>query len=178
MLQILAIDPGPTESGWVRMDGTGTVIDSGHDANAEVDDLVLAFSKSSLYSILAIEGICSYGRAIGNDVFHTLLWIGHFCRSFRMEGFKSISVVMKTKPQIAHILTGSPNASGTAVKNAIFHGYMKKLNLATEKLVKGTNKHPGPLAGITDHKFSALTVGIAALSEFRKGDWWKDYGIK
>ncbi|MGH7470492.1 MAG: hypothetical protein ACRENP_21310 [Longimicrobiales bacterium] len=70
---ILAIDPGPEESGLVFFDA-GVVHKSATLPNREVLDLVRNCSGARL----AIEMVASFGMAVGKEVFETVRWIGRF----------------------------------------------------------------------------------------------------
>jgi hypothetical protein len=72
-MTILALDPGPTQTGWCIYDGA-CVLDCGVMANAGV----LAALEDVPADRLAIEMIASYGMAVGREVFETCVWIGRF----------------------------------------------------------------------------------------------------
>lgn len=72
---ILAIDPGTTESGYVRLIA-GVVTASGVLPNGDVLRMVQASGQDG--TLLALEMIASYGMAVGREVFETCVWIGRF----------------------------------------------------------------------------------------------------
>src|SRR5690606_30981469 len=70
---VLAIDPGPVQSGYALYDGK-RVLRSGVLPN--VDLLLIVADDNS--DALAIEKIVSYGNIVNNDTFDTCEWIGRF----------------------------------------------------------------------------------------------------
>ena len=80
MTTVLAIDPGPTESGWALIDSeTCELIDFGKAENRWVIDL---FRRGDIAlkhcPHVAIEMVASYGMSVGASVFETCVWIGRF----------------------------------------------------------------------------------------------------
>lgn len=75
---MLAIDPGNVESAYVivNADRRPLAFDKieNHALIDLLDDEFLGFTSC------AIEMVSSYGMAVGEDVFHTVRWIGHFER--------------------------------------------------------------------------------------------------
>ena len=78
---VLAIDPGPTQSGWCVLAGS-TVMDSGVLANEDMLDMVTHRHFQMFPTRLAIEMIASYGMPVGREVFETCVWIGRFIQAW------------------------------------------------------------------------------------------------
>ena len=77
MQSILAVDPGTTQSGWCRYNGSD--ISSGIFGN----ELMRKWIEESGAGELAIEMVASYGMPVGREVFETCVWIGRFVQSWR-----------------------------------------------------------------------------------------------
>lgn len=81
MSSVLAIDPGPVESGWAMVDTeTCDPYLFGKAGNAElIEDI-----RSGRFEgcEVAIEMVASYGMSVGAEVFETCVWIGRFSEAF------------------------------------------------------------------------------------------------
>lgn len=81
MTSVLAIDPGPVESGWAMVDTeTCDPYLFGKASNAElIEDI-----RSGRFEgcEVAIEMVASYGMSVGAEVFETCVWIGRFSEAF------------------------------------------------------------------------------------------------
>lgn len=141
MKQILAIDPGPTESGVVLF-RAGRVIAAGvHDNRT-----VLATIAAADADILAIEMIASYGMAVGREVFETCVWVGRFQQAWRSP--ESARLVYRRDVKLH--LCGSAKAKDANIRAAL----IDLLGPA------GTRKQPGPTYGVKSHAWAALGVAV------------------
>lgn len=79
-MNILAIDPGTTESAYVVIDEKCEPLQFG-----KVDNWVLRADLWDWggvpYDQVAIEMVASYGMAVGAEVFETCVWIGRFAEA-------------------------------------------------------------------------------------------------
>ncbi len=137
--KILAIDPGPTQSGLVLL----------HCLNEPlIDSLVL--DNENLLRILelnesdsvAIEMIASYGMAVGKEVFETCVWIGRFIQASK------VPPVRYSRQEIKLHLCGSPRAKDANIRQALIDLYGPQ----------GTKAKPGPTYGVKSHAWAALAV--------------------
>ena len=76
---ILALDPGPTQSAWVRLDD-GAPAGFAKQPNEGVLAMLAGYRSGS--DVLVIERIASYGMAVGAEVFETVYWSGRFAQAF------------------------------------------------------------------------------------------------
>lgn len=140
---VLAIDPGPLQSGYVLYDGQ-RVITSGVMPN---DDLlkIVADDRSDM---LAIEKIVSYGNVVGNEVFDTCQWAGRFQQAWACPD--EVQMIRRLQVKKALHLPGSANDK--AVRDALL------------RIVgpKGMKSKPGPTYGVSSHAWAALGVAYAA----------------
>ncbi len=155
-MRILAIDPGPRESGFVIWDdenGLYPVVLSGHTENAKVREMISANGIGTV----AIERIRGYGIVAGDDTFDTCEWIGRFDDTAQNSGISSTLIGRK---DIKRHLCGNTSANDKYVRAALidrvetadFIRYDKK---GTKKPLKG-----GRLYGLSGHAWSALAVAI------------------
>lgn len=148
---ILAIDPGTTESAWVVYDSSGTVILHGFEPN---DQLLQALSKLSMScSFIACEEIACYGMAVGKEVLDTVRFTGRL-----QERSSLIDVPFKliTRREVKMFLCGSMQASDSNIRQALIDRWGGKASAI------GRKKSPGPLYGISSHRWSALAIAVTA----------------
>ena len=146
---ILAIDPGPAKSGFVRFH-SGRVLESDVVPNDKILALVRIWSAHTLYS-LAIEKIEAMGMAVGADVFETVYWSGRFAQTWRAPD----DVLRITRRQVKLGLCGSMRAKDPNIRQAL----IDKLG------PPGTKKAPGPTHGVHSHAWSALAVAVIDSSQ-------------
>lgn len=139
---ILAIDPGPTQSAFVRWDGS-RVIECGWHPNDSVRDKVAIRHH---VDTIAIEMVASYGMAVGAPVFETCVQIGRFIEL--AEG----RVVLVFQKNTRMHLCGSMRAKEKNIRQALIDRFGPP----------GTKKNPGPLYGCSGHVWSALAVAVTA----------------
>jgi hypothetical protein len=141
-MKLLAIDPGPTQSGFVRFED-GRVVASG-----VLDNVGLLSVIGQWHDDLAIEMIASYGMAVGKDVFLTCLWIGRFMQAFLHPD----RVKLVYRKDVKMHLCGTPKAKDANIRQALID------HLGPV----GTKKNPGPLHGVSTHAWAALGVAVTA----------------
>ena len=143
---ILAIDPGPVKSAWVRLD-SGKVRESAHEDNAEVLKL-LRGATPALGQILAVEMIACYGMPVGAEVFETCVWTGRFMEAWIQQTALPVTRVPRIK--IKTHLCNSARAKDGNVRQAL----IDRLG------APGTKKDPGPTYGVSGDVWAALAVGV------------------
>jgi len=115
MTRILAIDPGPEKSAWAHIDN-GKIKDSALETN----EAVLVRVNYSIFHVLAIEQIRSYGMSVGQTVFDTVHWCGRFHQE-AITGMVSHPprVMLLPRKEIVLHLCGNPRAKDGNVRQAI-----------------------------------------------------------
>lgn len=148
---ILALDPGPEQTGWVLMDGA-RVVASGVEANR----LMLHMVERDDSGRFAIEMIASYGMPVGREVFETCVWIGRF-----QQAWHSPDAVRKVyRRDVKLHLCGTTQAKDANVRQALLDLFPRTGGGATPQV--GTKGKPGPLYGISTHAWAALGVAVTA----------------
>lgn len=149
---ILALDPGPVQTGWAITEGT-EYVRGGIMQNADMLDFVRRVPN---ISVLAIEMIASYGMAVGAEVFNTCTWIGRFEHAwFTVREHWPQRVF---RQQVKLFLCHSPKAKDANVRQAILDLYPSTGGGQTPQV--GTKKKPGPLFGVSSHVWPALGVAL------------------
>ncbi len=141
-MNILAIDPGTTESGWVHL-RRGKVIESGVLRNG---DMLHQVQAAHGIDVLAIEMVASYGMAVGKEVFETVRWIGRFQQAWRSP--ESVRLVYRKDVKLH--LCGSPRAKDANIRQAL-------IDLVGPQ---GKKAAPGPTYGVRSHAWAALAVAV------------------
>lgn len=139
---ILAIDPGPERSAYVRWDGT-RVVECGWEPNDYVRSLVAMRHREEE---IAIEMVASYGMAVGAPVFETCVQIGRFIEV--AEGRVRLVFQKDTRMH----LCSSMRAKEKNIRQALIDRFGPP----------GTKKNPGQLYGCSGHVWSALAVAVTA----------------
>lgn len=146
---ILAIDPGPEQSGWVRFDcDVWRVIESGVEQNTALLQVITLARQHAHASMLAIEWITSYGMAVGASVFETCRWVGLF--QSRWGDIDAVQLVPRREVKLH--LCNSARAKDANVRRAL-------LDQVGEQ---GTKRAPGPTYGVHSHAWAALAVAVTA----------------
>ena len=148
---LLAVDPGPTVSGWVLFDlDTKSVLESG---SASPTHEVVSMCEMGTspegreFDVVACEMIACYGMSVGKEVFETCLQIGRMCHAREMQ---ASGVQLITRMQVKSNLCHSAKAKDANVRQALIDRFGEV----------GTKKTPGPLFGVSSHAWAAL--GVAA----------------
>ena len=147
-MRLIALDPGPTETGYVMIRDT-TIIKSGVEDNRLIYDLMNG--ADYLDATCAIEMISSYGMAVGAEVFETCVWVGRFIEQFQVS-------TLVYRKDVKLYLCGTARAKDANVRQAILDLYPKTGGGTTPQI--GTKKNPGPLYGVKSHAMAALAVAL------------------
>lgn len=149
-MRIIAIDPGSEQSAWmIYSSENGAITAMGIEKN-NVVLMRLCVMGAMKDSLLAIEGIASYGMSVGKEVFDTCIWIGRFIQEFK--GAHRLIY----RPDIKLHLCQSRRAKDPNVRQALIDRFGGK------DAAIGKRKNPGPLYGVHSHVWSALAVAVVA----------------
>jgi Holliday junction resolvasome RuvABC endonuclease subunit len=149
---ILALDPGPKQTGLVCFDGR-RVLRAGVVENAPLLANIADGFHGVDVNVLAIEKIEAMGMAVGADVFETVHWSGRF-----YQAWPGTRVVRITRRQVKLHLCGNMRAKDPNIRQAL-------IDLLGEP---GTKKQPGPTYGVTSHAWAALAVAVTAWHEMQQ----------
>lgn len=134
-MTVLAIDPGPQVSTWVRYGG-GVVLGIGRNVpNATILENI---PKADVPII--VEDIESYGLAVGESIFATCRWSGRFQERAYRAG---VEIHFLKRKAIKLHLCGNSNANERKVRAALLDRF-----------------GASALQGIADHAWSALAVAV------------------
>lgn len=156
MNDILCIDPGTKESGYVLInDETKKVIDCGIFDNRKYYDHIIKADY------VVIEMVASYGMPVSRSIFDTVVSIGRF---IELAQCTSRCWYLYTRKDIKKVISNG-NAKDSHIRQALIDLYPATGGGKTPQI--GTKKEPGPLYGMKSHMWAALAVGIAHLEGCR-----------
>jgi hypothetical protein len=162
MTTVYGLDPGPTWSALVGIDGAGIVTLAVYRENEAIlrwmysDDLVPEWPSADPGSVLVIEQVRSYGRILGNEVLDTAEWGGRFFEAW--DGQRD----RLPRRTVVNQLCGSVRGGDREVRAALIERWGGLLSV--QKAKRGTRGGPdrpaGPLGHITWDCWSALAVAV------------------
>lgn len=156
-MSLLAIDPGPDQSGVVQFDTElRSVLFHGVVPNR---DILIILQRGQIsddvIEHVAIEMIASYGMSVGKTVFETCIWIGRFIE--RWSGPHTLIPRHDVKMNLCH----TKNSSNANIREALIDRWGGvDIAIGNKKLDKKIRTPKGPLFGIASHEWSALAVAV------------------
>lgn len=144
MTSILAIDPGTTQSAWLRYEGDRP---AGFGITAN-DVLLRALRTGGLPDVVVIEKVESFGMAVGAEVFDTVLWAGRFA-----EAAHRVPVVWLPRRTVKLALCADSRAKDANIRQALIDRFGGQAAI-------GRKAAPGPLYGISRDVWSALAIAV------------------
>ncbi len=159
---ILAIDPGTTESAYVWYEA-GIIKRRAKLENRLLLAMLEAWAKIDVPAIpdvpvvdsCVIEGIASYGRPVGAEVFTTAIWIGRFMQAWA-AGHNGHPPVLVYRREVKRHLCGTD----FRITDAIIRQRLIDLFGPGKAVAIGTKKTPGPLYGLKSDEWSALALAV------------------
>lgn len=159
---ILAIDPGPTESGYLILGEK--ILDMGKVDNDYLENLLYSKRISNLKPKVVVEIVKSYGMPAGDSLFRTMWWVGRFAASCDHMNYYYYEVTRKAV--VSHICH-SARAKDSNVRQALIDKYEPDLlpKHRPRKFLKGVSKD----------MWSALAVAVFFKENFnvKKISPWK-----
>lgn len=148
---ILAIDPGPIESGWIVYNAaTAGIRAFAKSPNEQL--LANLRNLSPEIDAVVIEQITGYNVAAGAELFETIYWSGIFAEAARPTRVDRIS----RKAIVGH-LCGSARAKDSDVHAALIDRFG---GVGGKAAAVGLKASPGPLYGVKRDVWSALAVAV------------------
>ena len=150
---VLAIDPGPTESGWALIDSeTCEPIDFGKTGNAELMHRIYVGKFAP--ELVAIEMVASYGMSVGAEVFETCVWIGRFDEALREYAERNL--IYRRDVKLHHC--GQTKATDANIAQALKDRFAP----GQRNHGKGTKAAPGFFYGFRADIWQAFALAVLA----------------
>lgn len=175
MANILAIDPGTTESAYMCL-YDGKITEFAIMPNTTLLHIIPQFTAEHF----AIETVASYGMAVGVSVFETCFWIGRFIQRWvEVHGEGTFTKVYRKDVKMH--LCNSMRAKDSNIRQALIDKFGgEDMAIGNKKCPKCKGKGwygagrpicpkcdglkwrlpPGPLVGISEDVWAALGVAI------------------
>ena len=159
---IIAVDPGPRQSGIVLYDPRDHIvlradIKSNDHAGRYIDDC-FTLSADRGGAIFAIEKVASYGMPVGEDVFETCRWSGRFWEQWTSRrGSDPLWII---RMQVKMNICNDSRARDSNIRQALLDMFPQTGGGKTPQI--GTKSKPGPLYGFKGDLWAALAVAITA----------------
>lgn len=149
---VLSIDPGTTQSAWSVLLGGGEVSMFGKEPNESLLQALRAKGRGwHTVDFLVVEGMTSYGKPVGTEVFETLVWTGKFLEAWEPGETDRIS-----RRDVKKVVCGTTHSRDSDVRRCVIERYSEE---ALDAI--GTKKAPGPLFGVSGDVWAAIAVGLA-----------------
>jgi hypothetical protein len=159
-MNIVAIDPGTTQSAFVYLADDGT-FRTNKVNNYELLTLLRNRRSEGKLEGVVIEMIASYGMAVGQTVFETCVWIGRFIECI------DVPYMLVFRKDVKVHFCGSNKAKDSNVMHAVADKF------GGLKAAKGTKKNPGPLYGFSADMWAALAIFLYHKEMAgQRGDSW------
>lgn len=158
---ILAIDPGNVESAYVIVENDlSRVIEKGKTLNPILLRALAIWNYKYGCSIdyFAIEGIQSYGMAVGKSVFETCYFIGRLIESGERDLHIEPTLIYRMEEKMC--LCHSVKANDSNIRQALIDRFG----------VVGTKKNPGFFYGFKKDIWSAMAVATTFHDKYLKGE--------
>lgn len=151
---IAAIDPGPTHSALLVLEGTRVHLAAPAFENAAVLEWIRNGDDELeiVADVLLIEKIEAQGMAVGAEVFETVFWSGRFAQAWE-AGVGDVAVRIGRRA-IKLALCGTSRANDGNIRAALLDRF-GGLTAAV-----GKKRTPGPLYGVKSHAWAALALAV------------------
>jgi hypothetical protein len=157
---ILAIDPGPQQSGYAIVDQNYHATDFG---KVPTEDLLLKVGDS--FDAVVIEMVSHYGTGMpaGKEVFDTCVWIGRFLQHFTVC---RIPVQQMFRKDVKLNLCGSVRAKDSNIIQALVDRFAS----GQPNYGKGTKKAPGWFYGFKADVWQAYALAVTYIDKQREAE--------
>lgn len=146
-MNILAIDPGYTESAYVVIDEELRPLEFDKVNNITLIEKIYSGEIKDI-TYTAIEMVACYGMAVGKEVFETCVWIGKFEEALHNTMFPSVKYIYRKDEKMN--LCYSMKAKDSNIRQALIDRFG----------IVGTKKNPGWFYGFKSDIWAAYAVGV------------------
>ena len=147
-MMILAVDPGPVETGWLILDydkPTHFKKEPTSDFIQWLDSILTDWN----FDAVVVEHFQSFGMPVGKETFETCYWIGEMRYICNREDVEFVPVYRK---QVCLHHCQSPKAKDSNIRQAMIDRFG----------APGAKKNPGATYGISKDIWSALAIAAYA----------------
>lgn len=149
-MNLLAIDPGNEQSAFVVVNDKYEILNFGKVIN---HDIIVTLKINQVNNVV-IEGIASYGMAVGADIFETCEYIGRFTQ-VALDCGKNVEKIYRKEVKLN--LCGTTRAKDSNISQALKDRFGDK----------GTKASPGWFFGFKSDCWSAYAVAVTYLDKMK-----------
>lgn len=158
-MRVLAIDPGPTESGWCVVDSeTCEPVHFGKTPNVHLRTSLVAADYDVEADHVAIEMVASYGMSVGKEVFETCVWIGRFAEAVRCNWYPNSEPALVYRRDVKLHHCGQTKATDSNIAQALKDRFAP----GQPNHGKGTKAAPGFFYGFRADIWQAYALTVLA----------------
>ncbi len=159
-MKLIAIDPGPKESGICVIDSdTYKPLNAGKTQNELIiEKLGLPANTQDIHVVIEMVGHYGTGMPAGAEVFETCVWIGRYMQWFLDSGIR-VSIMKRTDVKMN--LCGSARAKDSNIRQALVDRFAP----TTKNFGKGSMKDPGFFYGFAADMWQAFALGVTYLDK-------------
>lgn len=164
MSNILAIDPGNTESAYVVIDAETR--QPAYFEKLDNTDLHLGLAHHALGAMadrVAIEMVASYGMPVGREVFETCVWIGRFQEAIRVRTGAIPQLVYRHAIKLHHCHDSRARDSN------IVQALVDRFAAGQPNKGKGTKAEPGWFYGFAADVWQAYALAVCVADAVASG---------
>ena len=148
---VIGVDPGPTQSAFVALDGK-RLLEHGIHQNHIVVAYLRTVAKNrdgNTADVVVFEQVESFGMAVGRDVFETVFETGRM--------FQIVAGIAQRLPrrEVKLHLCHSMRAKDSNIRQALIDRFG-----GSKAAAIGLKRTPGPLYGVRSHEWSALALAV------------------
>lgn len=147
-MRILAIDPAPTESGYIIWDGV-KIYTFGIANNEKICESIV---HSTDISNCIIEKVACFGMPVGKSVLDTCEWTGRFDQQWFIKTGERAILITKNQVQLHHCKTTKANDSN------VIQALCDKYAYGVRNYGKGIKKEPGFFYGFKEDVWDAFAL--------------------
>lgn len=157
---ILAIDPGPEQTGFVLFDEDQLqILDKGIIGNFDMLKLIDNQLQDKVHVV--IEMVASYGMPVGAEVFNTCIWIGRYYERATVLPLLRGKIRLMFRREVKMELCGNNTAKDSNIRQSILDVFPATGGGATPQV--GTKADPGLLYGVSKDIWAALALVVTSL---------------
>jgi hypothetical protein len=144
---VIGIDPGPEKSAYVVWDGK-EIISKDIISNDEILHIIVSKFYAPPGTLYAVEGVQSFGKVVGGDIFKTCIMIGRILEAAKIS-IRTEADYLVYRPAIKGWLCGTVRAKDKDIRQAL-------IDMLGKEVTKG----------VSSHIWSALAVAVYYYQSF------------
>jgi hypothetical protein len=160
-MEILAIDPGETESHYVIWNGK-QVSEAWSGSNEALLEILRKKAENMRHLFVVVEGFNARGQRLGQDSVNTIEWYARFFQCVQGAAGKAACSIVRRNAVKKHLL-GQINGDNTAIRMVLLDRFGPKPTKVKPNKVYGDIK-------LKDHQWQAFALAVTVLDRMQAVD--------